>query len=192
MYCIVLAIKIYFLTETMRVPDFLGLSVLVLLLALSRFVLEVIELFIGGLVYFLSLTNWIEISQAAFTLMFVFFYYNDNFCVSFRQWQVGVSAVFLGWIDMILLVSRLPVVGSYVVILIRIVKTFTKLLVLAILLVVAFGLTFYMVFFDVGVMVSCSLKFCFKIRKLKFLIFFSCLFSFTCSVLHSLTFPAHF
>ena len=138
----------------MKGQGFLGLSFLVLLLALSCFVLEVVELLLETQRYFLSFTNWIEVIQAICTVTFAFIYSNDCFCVLFWQWQVGITAVFLGWINMILFVSRLPIVGSYVVIFTRIVKTFTKLLVLSILLVTAFGLTFYMVFFDDSVMVS--------------------------------------
>ena len=127
---------------------------MVLLLALSRLILEVVELILEIKKYFFSLTNWVEVAQAICTIFFVSIYNNDCFCVLNEQWQVGVAAVFLGWINMILFASRLPVVGSYVVIFIRIVKSFAKLLVLSILLVSAFGLTFYMVFFDANAMVS--------------------------------------
>ena len=134
--------------------SFWNLSISVLFLAVVRLLLEVVQLLTLSCSYFSSLTNWMEVTQAICTMIFVSIYENNCFCILFWQWQVGVAATFLAWINMILFVSRIPKIGIYVVIFRRILKTFAKLLVLAMLLVVTFGLTFYMVFLDFNVMVS--------------------------------------
>ena len=69
------------------------------------------------------------------------------------QWQLGAIAVFLGWIDLIIFIRKLPLTGIYVVMFIDIFYTFCRLFFLSFLLVVAFGLAFYMTFNDPDLMV---------------------------------------
>ena len=98
--------------------------------------------------------NWVECIQYICSIIFVVVYAMDSFCVMDWQWQVGVVAVFLGWINLILFVSKLPFVGIYVIILISISKTFARMLIVTILLIVAFGITFFMIFYDPEATVS--------------------------------------
>ncbi len=102
-----------------------------------------------------DLVNWINIAQYFCTIAFVIgIYVSENFCASNEFWQTGVAAVFLGWTVLILFISKVPVVGIYVIILTRISITYLKMIVLTILMIVAFGLAFYLTFFDSRVMVS--------------------------------------
>ena len=132
----------------------LGLSFVVLVLALARLLFEVVQLVTQREAYLKDWVNWVEIVQYTCTVIFVAVYRNDCYCVLKWQWQVGVAAVFLGWMVMILFVTKLPWVGIYVIILFRICFTFLQFIGLILLLIVAFGLTFHMTFFDYGVMVS--------------------------------------
>ena len=104
--------------------------------------------------YVTDWVNWMESVQYICSIVFVVVYDTDCFCVVNWQWQVGVVAVFWGWINLILFMSKLPFLGIYIIILIRISITFVKMLILTLLLIVAFGLTFFMVFLDADVMVS--------------------------------------
>ena len=131
-----------------------GLSVVVLLYAVVRLFFECVQMASQKLAYFKDWINWVEICQYISTCIFVWIYHDDCFCAVFWQWEVGVAAVFLSWIVMILFVTKIPFFGIYVLILIRILFTFLKFTLLAILLVVAFGLSFYMTFFDFNVVVS--------------------------------------
>ena len=67
-------------------------------------------------------------------------------CITNGQWQVGVLAVFLGWINMITFIKLVPRLGVYVLMFLNIIYSFFKMLLLGLLLVVAFGLAFYMLF----------------------------------------------
>ena len=70
------------------------------------------------------------------------------------QWQVGVMAILLAWIDLIAICAKFPTIGIYVIMFGKIVGTFLKVIVLSMLLVVTFGLTFYMTFSELQIQVS--------------------------------------
>ena len=150
----------------------IAVSIVVLLLALFRLLLELVQLIQRTASYILDCKkrpseilryfpqywsdweNWVEIAHYTCSIAFVLCVYTaDGLCVTNPQWQVGVCAMFLGWFVFILFVSKLPIVGIYVIILLRISLTFVKLLFLAVLLVVAFGLTFFMMFTDFSIKV---------------------------------------
>ena len=67
-------------------------------------------------------------------------------CVTNGQWQVGVLAVFLGWINMISYIRLVPRLGVYVLMFQNVIYSFLKMLLLAVFLIIAFGLAFYMLF----------------------------------------------
>ena len=69
-------------------------------------------------------------------------------------WQLGVLAIFQGGIVLIGYLQQWPCTGVYVLMLVHIIKSFLKVSFLALLLVVAFALTFYMQFFQHKEMVS--------------------------------------
>ena len=132
------------------------ISIALLFLVVSRVPFEIFQLIKHFKTYITSLINWMQIAQYISTVIFVFIYWNECLCVADWQWEFGVAAMFLGWFVMTLFVSKLPVVGIYVLILIKICQTFLKLIFLAAILLVAFGLTLHMVFFDPTVKVSAS------------------------------------
>ena len=90
--------------------------------------------------------NWMEIALYILSITFVLVFRADCLCPLTWQWQIGVVAVFLGWINLIVFISKFPLTGIYVLMFVKILYTFLKVLILSILLVVAFGLTFYLAF----------------------------------------------
>ena len=73
---------------------------------------------------------------------------SECYCTRPWQWQAGVIAVFLSWIALILSIRKLPIVGIYVVMFIKIFNNFIKVVLLALLLIFAFAVPFYMMFYD--------------------------------------------
>ena len=67
-------------------------------------------------------------------------------CVTNGQWQVGVFAVFLGWINMITFIKLVPRLGVYILMFLNVIYSFLKMFLLGLLLIIAFGLAFYMLF----------------------------------------------
>ncbi|XP_071493985.1 uncharacterized protein [Diadema antillarum] len=59
------------------------------------------------------------------------------------QWQCGTLAVFLAWINLILFIRRVPILGIYVIMFLDIVRSFLKFLPILLLFLAAFTLAFY-------------------------------------------------
>ena len=99
--------------------------------------------------------NWLECLLFLSSIIFasVFANVNNCFCVHGWQWQIGIMAVFLGWIGLIVFISKLPLIGVYVVMFLEICKTVLKVIVFACFLVIAFALAFYMAFFEPAITV---------------------------------------
>ena len=66
--------------------------------------------------------------------------------VTNTQWQFGALAVFFGWINMITYIKLVPRIGVYVLMFQNVIYSFLKIFLLGLLLIVAFGLAFYMLF----------------------------------------------
>jgi len=65
-----------------------------------------------------------------------------------------VVAVFLGWVGLITFLQKWPVTGVYVLMFVNILASFLKIVFLALLLVISFGLAFYMLLFEPDEVVS--------------------------------------
>ena len=127
--------------------SFIYLSAVVVIIAsLCRLVLEGIQFVTQFSRYLSDWVNWMEIGLYVCSIIFVWVFHIDCLCPLTWQWQIGVVAVFFGWIDLIVFISKFPLTGIYVLIFVKILYTFLKVLTLSILLVVAFGLTFYLAF----------------------------------------------
>ena len=126
-----------------------------ILLALLRLTHELFfQLGTGRLHYFLDWVNWMEMVLYSCSIIFTAMPNWICPCVFSWQWQVGVVAVFLAWCDFIVFTAKFAKIGIYVVIFIEICKTFLKLILLTTLLIVTFGIIFYMIFSDPNVQVS--------------------------------------
>ena len=115
--------------------------------ALGRLGLEICQFGVKCFYYFSDWVNWME--WVLFPCSIIFAAMPDWICpcVLHWQWQVGVLAVFLAWCDFIVFTSKFPFVGIYVIMFTEICKTFLKLVLLTLLLIITFGITFYMIFF---------------------------------------------
>ena len=113
-----------------------------------RFGIEVLQMVQFKQWYLLEWTNWIEFFLFAFTIMFIFVFATPCLCPQNWQWQLGILAVFLAWINLVLFIQKFPVIGIYIVMFLKICKTFMWTVVLSLLLIVSFGLAFYMAFYE--------------------------------------------
>ena len=88
------------------------------------------------------------------SIVFVSVFYSPCACPQNWQWQLGVVVVFLAWINFIIFLSRFPLIGVYVIMFFNFLWTLLKVSVLAFFVLIAFGLVFYMEFYEPGNMVS--------------------------------------
>ena len=103
--------------------------------------------------YLLDWVNWLEIPLYLSSMIFTFVFATPCLCVYSWQWQIGVVSVFLSWIGLISFIQKWPVTGVYILMFINIIQSFLKIAFLALLLVIAFALAFYMLFFEPDEMV---------------------------------------
>ena len=121
---------------------------------MCRLVLEGFQIVRVKLNYFISLINWMELTLYILSFIFVLVFHDKCLCPFRWQWQIGIVAVFLAWINLMIFFSKFPLTGVYVLMFTTICYTFLKILVLSLLLVIAFALTFFLIFHEPSVMVG--------------------------------------
>ena len=110
--------------------------------------------------YLMDWTNWLELVLYFSTVLFVFVFGAPCLCPRNWQWQFGILAVFLAWINLVLFIQKFPLIGIYIVMFLKIVYTFLWTVVLSLLLLTAFGLAFYMAFYEPVYKVSVLFRCC--------------------------------
>ena len=121
----------------------------VLILVVYHVIKETVWLCLTMKTYFLGVQNYIEwILLTTATIFVVFVYINDCGCPSSWQWQIGIFAIFLGWLNMIFFASNIPWISIYVIMFREIFLTFFKLLLFALLLITAFSIVLFMMFYN--------------------------------------------
>ena len=134
------------------------LAVFTILMTLYRFGIEVLQMVQFRLKYLMDWTNWLELVLYSSTVLFVSVFRAPCLCPQNWQWQFGILAVFLAWINLVLFIQKFPLIGIYIVIFLKIVYTFLWTVVLSLLLLTAFGLAFYMAFYEPVYKVSMILR----------------------------------
>ncbi len=117
------------------------------------FLLEVLKLIDWK--YFKRESNYLEVTMYVLSLVFAGVLHRECFCPSRGQWQAGIIAVFFAWIDLILFLNKSPTFGVYIEMFRKIIVKFLAVSIIAVLLVIAFGLAFYMAFYEPDLPVSC-------------------------------------
>ena len=134
-------------------------AALVILMSIVRMIIELFYIYKERFHRFTKWVTWLEVVLFPCSTIFVAMPNWICPCVFAWQWQVGVVAVFLAWADLTAFTSKLPYVGIYVLMLSEILKTFTKLVLLTLLLITTFGISFFMIFSDPSVQVCSSTAF---------------------------------
>lgn len=89
-------------------------AVIIILIAILRLGFEVfqfVQLF-STLDYVKDLVNWIEVILYVCAIFFAFVFFTPCNCPLEWQWQVGVVAVFLAWIDLIIFLGKNSLTGT--------------------------------------------------------------------------------
>ena len=121
---------------------------LVVLSCLNLF-LEGLQIFNRKLKYLMDWKNYVEISLSSLTISFVLsMRFNDCYCPSASEWQLGSVVIFLAWIDLILLISSIPFVALSINMLISIMKSFLRFIFLPALLIISFGIPLFLLFHE--------------------------------------------
>ena len=123
-------------------------AVMVIITAVSRLILmELVQCVITPCRYFRKIENYIEVLAYILSIIFVIRYGANCWCPTNLQWQLGALGVFLSWINLILFLKRVPLLGIYVLMFNAILRTFLKFALIAFLFVVAFSISFHMILY---------------------------------------------
>ena len=102
--------------------------------------------------YFRKVKNYCELGLELVlylsSVLFVFNFVNPCGCTLDWQWQLGIFVVFLGWMNLVFYASKFPRTGIFVLVFKEILLTFLSLVAFGLLLVVAFSLILYMMFYS--------------------------------------------
>ena len=124
-------------------------SFMVLISGTARLIWELLELGRKRHRYFLNIENYIEVPAYSFAIAFVIQFGMNCWCPTGWKWPLGALSVFLAWINLILFLKNFPPLGIYVLMYGNILQTFVRVMLIAILFVIAFSLAFYMILFTV-------------------------------------------
>ena len=96
--------------------------------------------------------NYFQWVLHTLTLIFMVSLLNGNecWCSTPWLWQIGAFAVFFSWLNFIFVLKYMPYAAGPINMFLSICVTFLRLIFLPILLILAFGVPFYMVFVKVS------------------------------------------
>ena len=126
-------------------------SVVLILSSIVYLALEVAQLYHRLHRYLLESENYIQVVMFVSVIIFAFpVGQNSCWCLPGWKWQIGALAVFLAWINLLLIIRYFPWlrVGEHSTMLFNVYMNFIKLIYLPILLVVTFAIPFYMLLVD--------------------------------------------
>ncbi|XP_065826130.1 transient receptor potential cation channel subfamily A member 1-like isoform X2 [Oscarella lobularis] len=117
---------------------------LVIAFAGANVVKEIIQIFQMKVKYFRDFNNYLELTLYITTLLFVIPMENTR---ELYQLEMGAVAVFLAWMNFLLYLQRFEALGIYIVMFVEVVKTLLVVLGVFFVIIVAFGLCFYVLLF---------------------------------------------
>ncbi len=119
-------------------------SLVCIIFSIIYLILEVTQVARRKLKYLKEFENYIQVFLCIFTLIFVFPLGHDNWVLPSWRWQIGAIAVFLGWLNCIILLKTMPYFGVNITMLFSVGYNFFLVIYLAVLLVITFAIPFYM------------------------------------------------
>ncbi len=133
-----------------RLSALTSLKTVAFILAILRLIMELYQLYSRKVVgYFNDWVNWFELAEYISIIVFlVSVERNGCFCPQTWEWEVGVVSLALSWVVLIAWLQVMHWMGLYVTIMLRIIVSFSRVAIFGVLLVVGFGLTFYLLFYQ--------------------------------------------
>ena len=125
------------------------------LLSIIGYLVEFLQLVNRGRRYFWDFDNYLQLALYTLTIIFIDNLDNECWCSTSLRWQIGAFAVFLSWVNFIFVLKYMPYTAIPINMFLSICVAFLRLIFLPVVLILAFGIPFYMVF--VKVSSPCSL-----------------------------------
>ncbi|XP_076804239.1 uncharacterized protein LOC143448397 isoform X2 [Clavelina lepadiformis] len=121
--------------------------ILTVLLAGISLIKEVFQLLQSKLAYFREFDNYIEVTAYGLAIVVVINWDETSQVTGVKQvwqWQLGAVCLLTCWINLALFLRKLPSLGIYVIMVVDILKTFSKFFVSFLVYILGFSIFFYM------------------------------------------------
>ena len=123
-------------------------AIIIMMFAFLRIVIEAAQIYYLRLAYFIQLENWFEGFLFVSSIIFVTHGLQSGCqCPASWQWQLGGAVLLVAWLNFLLFLKTLSVIGVFILMFVDTLYTFLKMIVLTALFVISFGLSFYMIFY---------------------------------------------
>ena len=138
--------------QSKHMTNFFYLDAIVLILNTIIYLLfELTQLYNQRLDYLLDVENYVQVVMFLSVIIFAFpVGQNSCWCLPGWKWQIGALAVFLAWVNLLLLIRYLPwwKVGERSTMLFNVYLNFVQSLYLPVILLLTFAIPMYMIFVD--------------------------------------------
>ena len=132
-----------------------GISEVLWLLTFIGFFIELVQLIHQKVYYFRNPHNYMEVVLFIAVAVFIQVDPDNCWCAEEITWQIGAGACGLAWLNLLIILKRLPFTAVPINMMMNIIKTFISLALLPILLIFTFALPFFMLLANP---VSCASK----------------------------------
>ena len=119
---------------------------MVIVLAIIHMFKELFQFFNSPQSYIRSWQNGNELLLFPLSIAYVSIFMDVCGCPKDWQWQIGIFVVFFAWINLIIVGSEIPSIGTFIIIFKEIFCTFLKLILFSFVLVLAFSIILFMMF----------------------------------------------
>ena len=86
-------------------------AILIIIISVLRLALECYQFIQLVQDYFSDLSNWVEIPLFICSIIFALVFDHECLCPRGWQWQIGILALFLAWLDLILFMRKVRLMG---------------------------------------------------------------------------------
>ena len=117
---------------------------IIIIFASIRLLMEAFKFCYEPKSYICDWVKFFEVSMFILSIIFVSVFWTPCMCPQKWQWQIGVIAVLLAWINLIGFCANFPSIGIHIIMFGRIFITFVRVVILSVLLLTTFAVTFYM------------------------------------------------
>ena len=127
-----------------RMSELIAIRTVLLVLSIVGILIKLVQLLYQKLQYFRNLHNYMEVILYTIVILFIQVDPDECWCAGRTLWQLGVAGCVLAWLNLVLILKRLPFTAIPINMMINVISTFFSIVLLPILLIVTFALPFYM------------------------------------------------
>ena len=87
-------------------------AIIIIIYSCVRLILEIVRFIRQLHIFFADFDTWVEVPLFISAIIFTAVFNRECLCPRDWQWQIGIGAVFLVWIDLIIYMRRMRVLGK--------------------------------------------------------------------------------